>query len=179
MNGAKYAMAMLAAGGAVGAAAQASAATTVNLDIPYIQPFTKITLVGSHPQFGYGHPFNSLETDFDAYGSAEINSFPFPTDPGLPGAGQTYNSQSVKTASFSCGGPCDTGYFQLKFDNSAGDHYVGTAYVDNVATLETITYDKAPFAVPEPDAWALLIVGFGATGAVMRRNRRRSQAAMA
>ncbi len=179
MYGAKYAMAMLAAGGAVGAASQVSAATTVTLNIPFSQQLTPITLVGSSPQFAYGIPgLGALETDFDAYGGARIHSTPYATDPGLPTAGETYDTQSVKTAGFACGIPCSYGYFHLKFKD-AGSGYVGTAYVDADATLETITFDQAAFAVPEPDAWALLIAGLGMTGAVMRRNRRRSQAAMA
>lgn len=37
----------------------------------------------------------------------------------------------------------------------------------------TISVDYTPFAVvPEPDAWALLIAGFGLVGGAMRRRRR-------
>ena len=175
MSAIKYTLAMLAAGGAFGAASQASAATVVNLGISELTPLTPITLVGSGPQFAYGTP-NHKETDFDAYGSARINSTPYATDPGLPNAGETYNTQSVKTAGYACGGTCSSGYFHLKFADS-GTHYVGTAYVDPGATLQTITFANS--SVPEPDAWALLIAGIGMTGAVMRRNRRQAQAATA
>lgn len=178
MSAVKYTLAILAVtGGAVGAGSQASAATTVNLNMPYFQSLTPITLVGSNPQFAYGVPSGGLEADFDAYGSAGIHSTPYATDPGLPGSGETYDTQSVKTAGLGCGVPCSYGYFHLEFANG-GDHYVGTGYVDGDATLETITYQQVA-GIPEPDAWALLVVGAGMAGDVMRRNRRQAQGSMA
>ncbi len=175
MSAVKYTLAMLAAGGVVGAASQASAATVVNLGIAELAPVTPITLVGSSPQFSYGSP-DAKETDFNALGSARINSSPYATDPGLPTAAETYDTQSVKTAGYDCGGTCSSGYFHLKFADS-GTNYVGTAYVDSGATLQTITF--ASTGVPEPDAWALLIAGFGMAGAAMRRSRRQTQGATA
>ncbi len=179
MSAVKYTLAILAAtGGAVGAGSQASAATTVNLNMSYSQPLTGITLAGAtSPQFAYGIPRAAYEADFDAYGSAAIHSAPYATDPGLPGSGETYDTQSVKTAGIECGVPCSDGYFQLKF-NGGPNHYVGTAYVDSGATLETITYQQVG-GIPEPDAWALLVVGAGFAGGVMRRNRRQAQGSMA
>ncbi|MBS0333573.1 MAG: PEPxxWA-CTERM sorting domain-containing protein [Proteobacteria bacterium] len=35
----------------------------------------------------------------------------------------------------------------------------------------TLALDASPGAVPEPAAWALLIVGFGLSGAMLRRRR--------
>ena len=43
------------------------------------------------------------------------------------------------------------------------------------ATLEYASIDYAllsPIAVPEPATWAMMIIGFGGVGALMRRNRR-------
>lgn len=45
-----------------------------------------------------------------------------------------------------------------------------TAYADNI-TFGGDTYNFEIAAVPEPGAWALMIMGFGAAGAVLRRRR--------
>lgn len=54
----------------------------------------------------------------------------------------------------------------------------GVVFVDaRVATTTdfTLTLSDQPFnAIPEPDAWALMIVGFGALGMALRRSRRRA-----
>jgi hypothetical protein len=42
--------------------------------------------------------------------------------------------------------------------------------------LDNITIGKGPGAVPEPASWAMMIVGFGVTGAVLRSSRRRKNA---
>lgn len=53
----------------------------------------------------------------------------------------------------------------------------GVVFADGVvaATTDfTITLSDQPFnAIPEPDAWVLMLVGFGALGTALRRNRRR------
>jgi hypothetical protein len=40
--------------------------------------------------------------------------------------------------------------------------------------LDNITIGNTPGAVPEPASWALMIIGFGATGALLRSSRRKS-----
>ncbi|MEW5687685.1 MAG: PEPxxWA-CTERM sorting domain-containing protein [Pseudomonadota bacterium] len=51
-----------------------------------------------------------------------------------------------------------------------------TAYGRGVATLKPISmtvsgFDTPPAAVPEPASWALMILGFGSAGAMLRRRR--------
>jgi hypothetical protein len=41
----------------------------------------------------------------------------------------------------------------------------------------TLTYDPVATAVPEPATWAMMIIGFGAAGSLVRANRRRCAAA--
>jgi hypothetical protein len=42
-------------------------------------------------------------------------------------------------------------------------------------TIKQMSYEPvgAPPAVPEPATWAMMLMGFGATGVAMRRSRRR------
>lgn len=50
----------------------------------------------------------------------------------------------------------------------------GDTYLDDVSLTDatfTVPPDGDPVAVPEPAAWALMILGFGAAGAVLRRQR--------
>jgi hypothetical protein len=58
-----------------------------------------------------------------------------------------------------------------------GNESVATHFGFNpavAAQLQTIAHNRAVLsaAVPEPAAWALLIAGFGLTGAALRRRRR-------
>jgi hypothetical protein len=182
MNKMKLAMAMLAAGGSVGAAAQAAASTVFidTLDIPIDQTLTAITVVGSAPQFEYGVD-SSGETFFETY--ASVNGGPTnsgvggkSSTPGLPSAGETFTNQTklvgIDGEDAGPTGPDTDSYIHLTFSNGPTT-YVGTAFVDATGELETITYA----AVPEPEAWALLIAGAALTGGAMRIGRRRSTAA--
>jgi hypothetical protein len=174
MSKMKFAMAMLAMGGGVGAAVQAQA-TTVRLDIPADQPLTQITLVGSTPQFDYGanSPKSSVfSTDAFFHGGTPNSALGIETtNPGWPAPGETY-SNSIDTTEFK-GIPSGPTYIHLTF-TSDSTTYTGVAYIDARAELETISYA----AVPEPEAWALLIAGAALTGGALRTARRR-QAAIA
>ena len=44
--------------------------------------------------------------------------------------------------------------------------------VPDYYSLDNVVVELASGAVPEPDTWAMLIAGFGLTGAAMRRRRR-------
>ena len=179
MSKMKFAMAMLAAGGSVGAAMQAQAATVDTLDIPMSQSLTEITVVGSTPQFDFGTVGDStfFETAFANGGAANSALGIKSSTPGLPAPGETYTKQSYLTGvggtDLGASGDNSASYIHLTF-TSDSTTYIGTAFVDASGELETITYS----AVPEPDAWALLIAGAALTGGVLRTARRR-QAAMA
>jgi len=66
-------------------------------------------------------------------------------------------------------GSLSDGYYHLRFDLDGLTRY-GYATVSNGGT----TLDSVTYAVPEPSSWALMILGFGATGAAMRRRRQPS-----
>jgi len=62
----------------------------------------------------------------------------------------------------------------LGFSMGVGSGWTGefTGYVDNVSWTidgQTSSYNFEVAAVPEPSAWALMILGFGAAGAMLRR----------
>lgn len=177
MSKMKFAMAMLAMGGGVGAAAQAQA-TTVKLDIPADQPVTQITLVGSTPQFDYGAaPYkdgwsSSFSTDAFVNGGTPNSALGLKTTtPGWPSPDESFAGDSYIT-DFK-GTSYGPSYIHLTF-TSDSTTYTGVAYIDAAAELETISYA----AVPEPEAWALLIAGAALTGGALRAGRRR-QAAIA
>jgi hypothetical protein len=56
------------------------------------------------------------------------------------------------------------------------DHSVGTVSISAIQSHGPISFNQISGGVPEPAAWALMILGFGATGLALRR-RRRSAAA--
>ncbi len=177
MSGIKYALAMLAAGGAMGAASESDAATLVNLNIQDGDFVTPITLAGgASPQFYYGFSEGSLKTTLSAAGTSRLGIDS--STPGLPGAGETFTRISQDTAKPGQYGlvPYDSNdhYIHLTFDAN-GVNYLGTAHVDGNATLDSITYQAAA-GVPEPAEWALLLGGFGLAGAAVRQNRRRQAA---
>jgi hypothetical protein len=61
--------------------------------------------------------------------------------------------------------------FTFAYTDAAGNPFTGGGAV-NVGLIEVIdnvTFDVA--AVPEPATWAMMILGFGATGALLRRRR--------
>jgi hypothetical protein len=183
MSKMKFAMAMLAVGGGVGAA-QAQAATTIytdTLDISADQPLTAITLVGSTPQFDYGatsFKSSNFETNSFVNGGMPNAFIGLKTStPGLPAPGESYNPDQTyltdfKGTVYGASGNDTASYIHLMFD-SGGTTYIGTAYIDASAELETITYEAV---VPEPDAWALLIAGAALTGGALRTRRRRQSA---
>ena len=50
---------------------------------------------------------------------------------------------------------------------------------DVVFSVSNVSSTRPIAAVPEPATWAMMISGFGAVGAGLRRNRRRGQASAA
>jgi len=168
MSKLKFALAMLAAGGAAGAASEASA-TTVILDIDSHATMTDISLEGGPAQFFYNYDSTVDKTYLGAYGDSLLMQPPLPFGPG------GYSHDPVKTAYNvnikgshykGIGNPGD-GYVNLKFtEGSQGYH--GFADITPDGALHSITYSPG---VPEPAAWALMIAGFGLTGAALRRRR--------
>jgi hypothetical protein len=186
MSKLKFAMAMLAAGGAAGAASEAGAATTVTFGAGYgpYDATQDITLVGSAAQFYYGYNSTDEKTYLGTYGSSllyqpsTVGYDPVKGPYTIPSVG--FAATPVKTADITVDSttglptsftPKDTGHIDLTF-TANGVNYAGFADVSGGAQLEAITYDVA--SVPEPASWALMIGGFGLAGAALRRQRRQA-----
>lgn len=83
---------------------------------------------------------------------------------------------------FGCGQ--DEGYDSFCtfiYDASTNPHmtffYYGSTLSSNIHSARSIQYDASvttPGAVPEPSAWVLMIVGFGAVGASLRWRRKQA-----
>ena len=174
MSKLKFALAMLAAGGAVAATSEASAATVI-LDIDSHADLTDISLEGGPAQFFYAYDSTVDKTYLGAYGSSLLQQ------PSPPFGSGGFSNQQVKTAyGFTFKGPPaykgigfpGDGFVNLKFTEGA-QGYHGFADITSDGTLHAITYSAG---IPEPAAWGLMLAGFGLTGAALRRTRRQAAA---
>lgn len=68
-------------------------------------------------------------------------------------------------------GPFDN--FTLAYTNAAGDLFTGGPNTNTglIEVIDNVTFDEVG-GVPEPSAWALMILGFGGVGAMARRRQR-------
>jgi hypothetical protein len=183
MSKIKYAVAMLAAGGAAGVAASANATTiiTATLDLPAGQPNEFITLGALGATVSTSDTFAKSNYVYGVGGDDQtiFESNPFKTDligettttPGLPSPSESFSTGAYNATDTSGMGPGVTDYVHLFFVTD-GTTYLGTAMFDGSGDLESITYE----AVPEPEAWALLLAGVGLAGGALRGARKRRQA---
>jgi len=63
--------------------------------------------------------------------------------------------------------------FTLAYTDAAGNPFTGGGgvAVGLIEVIDNITFDVADTVVPEPATWAMMILGFGGTGAILRRRR--------
>lgn len=103
----------------------------------------------------------------------------------LWGSPDTYNALTITTnlgaiLNFTASGmgfPVTNGnqsFSQYVQFSGTGGHLISSATFNNVPTTDA--FESANFsvtaAVPEPATWAMMLIGFGAVGATMRRRRR-------
>jgi hypothetical protein len=100
--------------------------------------------------------------------------------PGLidPDADYTLTNPQTRITWFSCGNPkndCYTELHTLTLTPTREGLYVRYGGInDKPDELITASFDPAAtVSVPEPGAWALMLMGFGALGAALRADRRR------
>ena len=68
-------------------------------------------------------------------------------------------------------GPFDN--FTFAYTDAAGNPFTGGpgTNVGLIEVIDNITFDVADTVVPEPATWAMMILGFGGVGAILRRRR--------
>jgi opacity protein-like surface antigen len=102
-------------------------------------------------------------TGLSTYGSADQKLFTTGAEP-LDFNGISYNTETL-------------GAFNIGFVNGNG-LMRGSEVQNPSGTIEgahDITFSATAGAVPEPASWALMIMGFGGVGAMLRSGKRRSQ----
>jgi hypothetical protein len=178
-------------GGAALAAGTAFAgpSTTVDYYAPGSSAYTvgtsnSVTVVGPDPEFYYDYDtavnnyyFTGAKQYFGANRNAALGSInssepPYEDSSYDPGAYfDTYYSGTYHMMGEHSEGTTYKGdnSIDVSFED-AGITYDGVADFDASEDLLSITYA----AVPEPEAWALLIAGTGLVGGLMRRRRARA-----
>ena len=61
--------------------------------------------------------------------------------------------------------------FSLSFSDLTNAFGNTSWTADSTGTFAVNTFDRPGGVVPEPGTWAMMIVGFGGTGAILRRRR--------
>ena len=147
---------------------------TVNLDQLFTAPGSIDVTVFGFTQGGAGFPMGDTSTSgsFDFFdGAMLVKSGSASTSTSTSTSGQI----AASVAFF----PPDNGPFT--FDSLTTSFTI--TQLSGPATLNYASIDYSllgPLAVPEPATWAMMIIGFGGVGALMRRNRRdRGLAALA
>ena len=108
--------------------------------------------------------FDSVVSVFNAAGVqlAMNDDTPFSADPG-----SSFRIDSYLTYTFA-----NAGQYYVRVSS----HRLGAESSTGTYALHTSIQGHATGAVPEPGAWALMILGFGAAGASLRDSRRRAAA---
>lgn len=168
---------------AAGSMASAADAAVFSVNYTATDPATDITIGSSAA--GPQYSFQSATIDFgfidpslgvkptailNANGTATISESPM-SSPYYPAPGENLGNQSAKTQGISSGGD---GYYGITFDTDDGAQTGYFSVVDGGTRINEIGYEAAA-AVPEPDAWALMIVGLGGAGLALRRQRRQQR----
>lgn len=166
--------------------------------------FDGVTYTGRHPTnggsntyFGLTHPFSFGNTVWSGtpavavgYDSA-VMSFAFDAPVSavlaelawsrIPGGGpltlSIFNSGGamLESLSFAPDDPAvQTGFFGFRRSNADIARFEVAGYYFGARNLSTFT--EAVSAVPEPATWAMMIIGFAGTGAMVRKARRQALA---
>jgi hypothetical protein len=171
---------------------------TLNFDSPVagLTSALQLTLTG-----GTGNAFDFTYT-FTRSGTANLVGFGFNTTPNLTSvtnvsgplaflANTTFPSAGTIEACFFSGNNCSaangqatsfSGGFTLNFGGSAP--FTMTNFIDRYASIGGSggpSGEGHPFVpgVPEPATWAMMLLGFGSIGMVMRRRRKPALAQIA
>ena len=156
----------------------------VNVDVS-VAPFTYDFGVGGALTFDNNTSGFASELGVQTTGSAQV--FSVFGQPSLfqPFATTLFPSQQLGSfASYATSTPVNfslaSGSIGFKFTLADGDHFgfartdgalIAGLFIQGTPGADLGLDSQGGAAVPEPSTWALLIVGFGATGAALRRRR--------
>ena len=195
MSKIKYALGMLATGAMAGVAGHAAAATVYKyvpsqIDTDDTQPFSDSVQMGTDI---YGDPLTIFTYHGDGqtnhltsgvkypfgFNLAQFNAQAFSTDV-LPTRGETFNQTDITTWTNS---PTPDPWYHVEFTVLDGGFigpsktYLGTIQINANGNQELDQMLYTPLTVPEPETWAMLILGLGAAGAALRARPRAVRAA--
>lgn len=166
----RFAIGMLVAGGGLGAAAEANAATQV-YDYSAFTPAQNVDILGQ-TEYTYGADSSDPKSYLSpAASTAQIGSFG--STPTSPATDHYSHTNTVKTEGF-LGPNSDLTYANLKFEIGATTYDGAANFVFDNKTGDVVLHSIDYAAVPEPSEWALLVAGLGLAGAALRRRRHAS-----
>ena len=168
----------LFAGAAIIAALAATSASAVTIVVPG-GPFSLANPLATFPgtdldkadtydfTFTVGAPTGTLATiqiQAQAQKTGDNETIQFALYSGSPGSGSFLATSSSGTNA------------NIEFNPSSGSYYVEVtpAYIKEGASGEALSGTILISSVPEPAAWALMMVGFGGLGATLRRRAAKS-----
>jgi len=171
---------MLFAGAAVLAALAATSASAVTIVVPG-SPFSLANALATFPgtelikgdtydfTFSMGPPLGvgteaTIQIQAQAQKTGDNETIQFDLYSGSPGSGSFLATSSSGTNA------------NIEFNPSSGSYYVEVtpAYIKEGASGEALSGTILISSVPEPAAWALMMVGFGGLGATLRRRAAKS-----
>ena len=160
---------LLFAAGAIAGNAQANVIHTYDVDYTAVVGGTPITIGDSASnQYNFVNNADSGKSYLNANGVATLSST-VSASPLYPDESSA-TATSVKVSGYSSQGP---GYYGLRFSDNTGAQ-TGYAFIDSGLHITQISYQAASTG-PEPDTWALMIVGVGGLGFALRQQRRRQR----
>ena len=126
-----------------------------------------LTFTFARPIQAFGAYFSGIQTNFFAdritFSDGTIQNL------SIPGVGTTSSIGALSFVGFTDVGKSISSV-RLIASNALGADAIG---------VDDVRFQNIAAAVPEPASWALMIAGFGATGAAMRRRRERVRVSFA
>jgi len=144
------------------------------------QPWVQSTDVNTDTQEGLNYLDFSLEGGF-TFSSIEFNLNVFPnTGPPTPWSVQIWGYTPTNgTESSIFNGVTSDSFFNVFTTNGERLTHVRFSTPTDLFGVGQIRISGVAAVVPEPATWAMLLLGFGGMGAVLRRNRRLARMAFA
>ena len=135
------------------------------------------TVWSGTPAVMVGYDNTVMSFAFDAPVSAVLTELAWSRAAGAPLTLSVFNAAGtlLESLSFAPDDPAiETGFFGFRRGTADIARFEVAGYYFGARNLSTLT--ETVSGVPEPATWAMMIVGFAGTGAMVRRSRRRTLA---